>query len=161
MQKVNSGAQKSQQSKWTLGQKVNAQKSQHSVNSWCGKSQRWWRACWRVAVVALGLTASRADLALREYAKRVEARDVAWRRTDSSGGAFGGGWRWFLRVWVQKCEIFRMVVEVFRSEACAEDSDEGNESFGDVFNLWWQRAHWNSDGGGRAIPEMVEAAEEC
>ena len=32
-----------------------------------------------------------------------------------------------------------MVVEVFRTEARTEDSDEGSESFGDVFNLSQQR----------------------
>ena len=30
-----------------------------------------------------------------------------------------------------------------------------------LFNLWRQQAHRNSDGRGRAIPEMVDAAEEC
>ena len=54
-----------------------------------------------------------------------------------------------------------MVVEVFRTEACTMDFDEGTESFGDVFNLGQQWVHRNSDGGGGAILEMVEAAEEC
>jgi hypothetical protein len=30
-----------------------------------------------------------------------------------------------------------MVVEVFRSEACAEDSDEGNESFAITQEFTW------------------------
>ena len=54
-----------------------------------------------------------------------------------------------------------MVVKVFRTEACTMDFDEGTEFFGDIFNLGQQRVHRNSNGGGRAILEMVEAVKEC
>ena len=66
-----------------------------------------------------------------------DARGVMWRdampvlqavRSASYGGDFCASES-------SKVETFRMVVEVFRSEACIEDSNEGNESFGDVLNL--------------------------
>ena len=53
-----------------------------------------------------------------------------------------------------------MVVKVFRSLVWRGSSDEGSESLAIVQPLT-AGAHRNSDGGGGAIPEMVEVAEEC